>query len=404
MPRFTLGLLALLLLLTPHAAAQSAADYDALVAKMYDYGLLHGAVLVAEDGEVVYQSAVGQADRAWGIPNTPDTRFRIASVTKQFTAAFVLQLVEEGKVHLDGVLTDYLPDYPAAQGARVTVRQLLNHTSGIPSMTGLPDFMTTRARQAYTHEAMLAEFSEMELEFEPGTEHRYNNSGYYLLGVLIEAVTGQPYDEALQERLLTPLGLEDTGYEHNEAVIERMAHGYARSRGHFSNAAFLDTTVPFAAGMMYSTLGDLLRWTEALHAGRPFRRTATLDTMLTPYLSDYAFGLSVGEQTFGEQTVPVVQHSGGIFGFSSQLVHFPDTRRTVVVLDNTAGHSGFVAEVLATVAHGEPAPLIQRPIADAVADVIEAEGVEAAAAEYRRLRAAGDEAYDFREYQLNGLG
>ena len=398
-------LLALLLLLAfPAARAQTAADYDALVSKMHDYGLFDGAVLVAEGNTVVFQKGYGEADRAWDVPVTPDTRFRIGSITKQFTAALILQLVEEGRVALDAPLTTYLPDYPADPGDRVTVHHLLTHTSGIPSYTGLPGFMQAESRNPYTPAELTAVFSGLPQEFEPGTAYRYNNSGYILLGAIIEAVTGQPYDRVLREQLLTPLGLDDTGYEHNADVVERMAHGYTRTGTRYANAPYLDTTVPYAAGMMYATVGDLHRWTRALHAGRPFQRSATLQTMLTPFLDGYALGIGVGKEAMGEDSVRVVQHGGGIHGFTAMLAYYPERDVTVAVLDNTSGGSGAVADALAALAHGQPAPEVKRPIDIALAAWIEERGLDAAVAEYRRLRAAGNTEYDFAEHPLNRLG
>ena len=396
--------LALLLLLLPGVHAQTAADYDAAASQFHTYGLFDGAVLVADHGEVVFEKGYGEADRAWHVPNAPDTRFRIGSVTKQFTAALILQLVEEGKMRLDAPISAYLPDYPAEPGRRITVRHLLTHTSGLPNYTSLPGFMQDRARNPYTPAELIGLFSGLPLEFEPGSQFRYSNSGYIVLGALVEAVTGRPYDEVLQERLLTPLGLADTGYEHNADVIERMAHGYTRFGNRYANAPYLDTSVPYAAGMLYATVRDLFRWTAALHAGKPFRNAATLDTMLTPLHAGYALGIGVGKMAVGEDSVRVVQHSGGINGFSAQLMYFPEGARTVVVLDNTGSNSGGVAEALAYVLHGAEAPPVRQPIAHVLMPVIEAEGVDAAAAAYRRLRAEDADRYDFGENQLNRLG
>ncbi len=259
-----LALLLLVLLALPAlpVAAQddTVAQIDALVAAYHDAHLFSGTVLVARSGSVIYQKGFGHADMEWEVPNTPDTRFRIGSVTKQFTAVLILQLVEEGRLSLDDPITTVLPDYPAPQGDQVTIHHLLTHTSGIPSYTGLPDFQEKYMREPYEPAALVEVFSGMDLEFEPGSEWRYNNSGYFLLGVVIEALTGQPYDQVVRTRILEPAGLDDTGYDHFSDIIERRAAGYVRTPTGFANAPYLDTSIPYAAGMMYSTIEDLYAW------------------------------------------------------------------------------------------------------------------------------------------------
>lgn len=393
-----------LLTSAPARSQDLAADIEALLAAYHDAGRFNGTALVAEGDEVVYAGGFGQADRTWGVAHTPEVRFRIGSITKQFTAALVLQLVEEGLVDLEAPITTYLPDYPAAQGDAVTVHQLLTHTSGIPNYTSLPHFRDEIMREPFAPDSFLTVFSGLPLEFEPGSAHRYSNSGYYLLGVIIEHVTGQPYDVALRERLLTPLGLRDTGYDHFGEVIDRMATGYVNVPGGFEHAAYLDTSTPYAAGMLYSTVGDLHTWTRALHRGAAFRDAATLERMLTPALSGYAYGVGVGARPLGGDSVRVVEHGGGINGFRTMLRYLPDQERTVVVLDNAENDAAAVAEALTLLLYGETPPTPRRAIADVVAEVIDEAGVEAALDRYRTLRADAPDAYDFGEEQLNMLG
>ena len=388
--------------LAPFASAQDS-EIDALLTKHHEYGLLNGAVLVADDGEVIYAKGFGDADMSWGIPNTPDTRFRIASLTKQFTAALILQLVEAGEVALDAPVTRYLPDYPAAQGGRVTVHHLLSQTSGIPEHLGLPGFDAMK-RTPYVPDSFLTVFSGLPLDFDPGSRFSYSNSNYYLLGVIIEHVTGQPFAVALRERLLAPLGLDDTGYDDGAEVIARMAQGYTRVGADFEHAAYVDSSVPYAAGMMYSTVRDLFEWTRALHRGVPFERAETLDRMTTPVHDDYAYGLGVSMLPLGSSPVRAIGHSGGIFGFSTFLLHFPDRDRTVVVLSNAEGATQPIALDLARVLNGQPVEPPTRPVGPVLAGVIDADGVEAAVARYRAIRDGEAEAYDLGEDQLNALG
>lgn len=401
--------LLLLLLVTafsctaPAEAQDRAAQIEALLAKYHDFGLFNGTVLVADGGEVIYKKGFGEADMTWGVPNTPDTKFRIGSITKQFTAALVLQLVEKGRIDLDAPITTYLPDYPAAQGAHVTVHHLLTHTSGIPSYTSLPGFMEF-TRDPYEPDSFLTVFSRLDLEFEPGSRYAYSNSGYFLLGVLIEHVTGQPYDVVLRERLLDPLGLHDTGYEHYGEIVEQMATGYVKTGGGYEHAAYLDTSIPYAAGMMYSTVEDLHRWNQALHRGEPFEHPGTLERMTTPYLNNYAYGLSVLNAPVGEDSVRTIAHGGGIFGFTTMLRYMPEEERTVIVLDNTEGSPGTIAQALIQLLYGQPVEEPRQPISDVLRGVIETEGVEAAVARYRALKRSAPDTYDFHEAQLNRLG
>ena len=383
------------------AAQDRLEQADALLTTYHDYGLFDGSVLVASGDEVVYERGFGEADRSWGIPNAPDTRFLIGSITKQFTAALVLQLAEEGALDLDAPVTRYLPDYPAAQGDRVTIHHLLSHTSGVPEHTNRPDF-PDMMRDPVAPDSFLAVFSGQPLDFEPGSAFRYSNSGYYLLGVIIEHVTGQTYAEALRQRLLAPLGLTDTGYADGRTVIDRMATGYDRAGQGVQHAAYFDASLPYAAGMMYSTVRDLFRWTRALHRGDPFEDAATLERMTTPVLNNYAYGLSNGPFPVGDRMVQAIGHDGGIPGFNSMLVYFPESDQTLALISNTADGAGPLARNVARVLHGQPAEEVRQPIGGVLAEVIEAEGIDAAVARYRAMREEG--AADFDEDQLNALG
>lgn len=394
----------LLFVLTPLVAAQPDIErLDELLTRYHEVGQLHGTVLAASGDEVLYEGAFGDANMEWNIPNSPDTRFRIASITKQFTAALILQLVEEGKLDLHAPISTYLSDYPEAQ-ANVTVHQLLNHTSGIPSYTSLPGFMQNDTRDSYTPGDFLAFFSDLDLEFEPGTQFSYNNSGYFLLGVLIEKVTGMAYDEALQTRIFDPLGLDDSGYDHTSAIIERRAQGYERAGRSYRHAPYLDSSIPYSAGMLYSTVGDLHAWTQALHGGEVFEKAETLQAMTTPGMQDYGYGLGIADVPVGDAEVRMIRHSGGINGFNTQLWYLPETDHTIAVLDNGGGESGTVADVIARVLIGQPAPEPVVSIAEPIMDTIDAEGIDAGIARYRELKDAQPDAYDFGENELNGLG
>ena len=247
-------------------------------------------------------------------------------VTKQFTAALVLRLVEDGALELDVPISTYLPDYPAAQADRVTLHHLLSHTGGVPEHTNRPD-MGEIMRRSYATDDFLDLFSDRPLDFEPGSAYRYSNSGYYLLGVIVERRDRTRRSPSPSEdRLLAPLGLDATRLRpvpRDRAL--QLARGYVRTRRRWPSRTRPTSTraFPYAAGMMVSTTGDLLRWTEALHAGDVFENAETYERMTTPVLDGYGYGLGISTQPLGGQTVRAIGHSGGIPGFATMLMHFP---------------------------------------------------------------------------------
>jgi CubicO group peptidase (beta-lactamase class C family) len=254
-----LALAWLMVLVAPSSivAQDKAAKIDELLLSYHANGQFNGSALVAESGRVIFKKGYGLANMEWGIPNTPDTKHRLGSITKQFTAMLVLQLVEKGKLKLDGKITDYLPDYRKDTGERVTIHHLLTHTSGIPSYTGLPKFFDEVSRDPYPVAEFVKKYCSGNLEFEPGSKFAYNNSGYFLLGAIIEKVTGKPYEAVLKEQILDPLGMKDTGYDRHGTVLPKRAAGYSKTLLGYENAPYLDMSLPYAAGSLYSTIEDL---------------------------------------------------------------------------------------------------------------------------------------------------
>ncbi|HEX3232759.1 MAG TPA: serine hydrolase domain-containing protein [Gemmatimonadales bacterium] len=325
-------------------AATLPARLDSLVRAYVARGEFSGVVLVAARGAIVYQHAFGEANREWHVPNTIATRFRIASTTKQFTAALVLRLVESGKLRLDGHIVDYLPDYPRPQGEQITLEHLLTHSSGLPDYPGLPRFYEDHATRAHTTRELLALFDTLPLAFPPGSKWEYSNSGYVVLGAIIERVTDTTYAAALRQHLLIPLGLNDTGYDDPAEITERRASGYIRTADGVRNAPFIDPSTVFSAGMLRSSAHDLLRWAELLRAGRVFRDTADAAAMVAPHLPTglplgaYGYGVFIGTQSLGGRPTTVIQHGGTIYGFTSGFWRMPSEDCVVIVLDNHMSH------------------------------------------------------------------
>ena len=315
----------------PATTAQQLDDY----VKQYEKaGLFSGSVLVADHGRVLLQKGYGLANREKNTPNTPETRFRIASLTKQFTAALVLQLVEEGKLKLDGKVADYLPDYPAPAGRQISLHQLLSHTAGLPDYTAQPGFAAV-ARTYQTPAQLVAQFSALPLEFAPGTQHRYSNSGYVLLGAIIEKVTGKPYAQVFQENIARPLKLKATAYNPTETPDTRRAAGYQSTPSGLVPTPFLNMSVPYAAGAITATVTDLYRWNQALN-NSTILSAASKKLLFRPVQNNYAYGWMVFTGKVGADTaaVRIQEHNGAINGFASYMVRVPQAQQCIVLLDN----------------------------------------------------------------------
>jgi len=346
--------IALLLIFAAACLAQEKPQTDAVprmeqIVQSYvaDHAFM-GSVLVARDGKALLDKGYGFANLEWQVANTPATKFRLGSITKQFTAASILLLEDRGKLKTDDLVKKHMPDAPAAWD-KVTIFHLLTHTSGIPSFTSFPDY-SSREWQTMTPQQLVDWFRDKPLEFEPGTKWNYSNSGYVLLGYLIEKMSGQSYAEFVQQNIFTPLGMKDSGYDSNSAIIEHRAAGYSRGEsGNTENAGFINMSIPLSAGALYSTTEDLLRWEQGLFGGKLLSQ-ASLAKMTTPFKEDYAFGLGVSTKN-GRK---IIAHDGGIEGFNTSLAYYPDDKLVVAVLANFNGPAaGDIAASLGRVAHGE---------------------------------------------------
>ena len=371
----------------------------------HKYRLFNGTALVAENGKVIYKGGFGMANMEWSIPNTPDTKFRLGSITKQFTAMLILQLVDQGKVKLEGKISDYLPEYRKDIGDKVTVHQLLTHTSGIPSYTSQPGFFENVSRNPYKVTDFVKNYASKDLEFEPGSKYSYNNSGYFLLGAIVEKVTGKTYEQALKENIFDPLGMKNTGYDHHNTLIAKRAAGYAKTDNSYDNAAYLDMSIPYAAGSMYSTVEDLYLWDQALYEDKLISAKSK-ELMYKPFLQNYAYGWVVNNASFklNDQPVQVIRHGGGINGFNTMIVRFPKEKNLIVILDNTAQNAGRHSDAITNILYNQPYEPPKMSITSRLEKTINEKGVEAGIAEYRDLKTKESAIYDFSEPELNNLG
>jgi CubicO group peptidase (beta-lactamase class C family) len=321
----------------PEPAAIDAAFLDAeLTGYIESYGRnwgerrkLSGFVLVAQADQPVYARGFGFADRERRVAATADTSFRIGSVTKQFTAAAILVLAQDGELAVTDPIGKHLPDYPAA-GAGITIHQLLTHTSGIPSYTGFPELMATRD-QPRTPAELIASFADRPLEFPPGERFAYSNSGYAVLGAIIEKVSGQSYGDFVATRLFAPAGMTRTVYGDAPDLADR-ALGYEPSGDGLAPAPAIDLSTAFAAGGVRSTANDLVRWHRALE-GDGVLDAASKARMYTPVLDDYAYGWFI-EEVNGHR---VIGHGGGIDGFLTDYLRIPELDLVVVTWSNNTG-------------------------------------------------------------------
>lgn len=336
----------------PEAQGSLAGAMDALVRPHFEAEGPGAAMLVVKEGRVVFRNAYGLASLELRVPLEPDSVFHVGSVGKQFTAAVVMSLVEEGKVDLKAPIGRYLKEAPP-HWAGVTVEHLLTNTSGIPHPFNDPAFRA-REREDMTPDQLLAFSAAKPLDFEPGTGWAYSNAGFCVLGLLAERVSGKPYDAFVQERLFAPLGVKHTYYERPGQVIPGRASGYD---GGPSVPPFVSPTLGFGAGSFYSTAQDLVTWTMALHEGKVLG-TKALQAMRTPFtLKDgtdthYGMGLDIHRL----QGQPWVHHTGDVPGYHAEVAALPESKVVVVVLYNGLIElsPGYFAARLAAMAIGKP--------------------------------------------------
>ena len=310
---------------------------DSVVASYLNDGKAAGmSVAVIKGRDTLALKAYGSADLELGVPTPARAVYEIGSVTKQFTAAAILQLQDDGKLNLDDDVTKYLADYPT-QGHKISIRRLLDHTSGIRGYTELPKFGTIMSRKL-PKDSLVALFKNEKFDFSPGEAEVYNNSAYFLAGLIIEKVSGMSYADYVKKTLFDKAGMNDSRYCSESAIIPRKAHGYDMGPAGLQNKGFIDHTYPYSAGSLCSTVGDLAAWNRALHGGKVLSPAAYRELITPGVLNDgtklrYAKGLAL--HTFnGHRTI---EHGGGINGYLSESAYFPDQDAVIVVLINTAG-------------------------------------------------------------------
>ena len=391
--------------LTPMAFAQEKAkQIDDLMQIYVANGKFNGSMLVAGNGKVIFKKGYGLANMEWNIPNTTDTKFRLGSLTKQFTAMLVMQLVEQGKLKLDGKVTDYLTDYPKATGDKITIHHLLTHTAGIPNYTNLPDFNKNLSRNRYKPTDFIKQFSDLPLEFEPGSAFAYSNSGYFLLGGIIEKVTGKSYEKVLQENIFMPLQMNNTGYDLPFKILPKRASGYQKWGPAYENASYIDMSIPYAAGSLYSTVEDLALWDQALYSEKLLSASSKA-IMFTPYKSGYAYGWGVYKKQIAQlkDSVLVMQHQGGINGFNTSLIRIPKNKHMVVLLNNTGGTDlNAIQDNILSILYNQPFDLPKISVAYVLGQTLDTTSLANALKRYAEIKK--QPTYYLKEAEINRLG
>jgi CubicO group peptidase (beta-lactamase class C family) len=343
---------------TPATHAELTRYAERLMADTYRPDAPGAAVLIARGDEVLFRSARGLANVKTGTPLSADAVFRIGSVSKQFAAAGLLKLVEAGKVSLDDPLTKYVPGFP--DGEHITVLELLNHTSGVKNYTSIAAWREGPIDKDLSTAQTIAIFKNAKPDFAPGSDWSYSNSGYVLVGAVIEAASGQSWHDYLRDTLFQPLGLTHTGYANDPTFAAQQIPGYSLDDGNVVPAKVISMTIPHAAGALVSTVDDLLKWNRALHEGHVLRNPSYA-RMITPVgkarAANYGFGIELATV----QGRPMLEHSGGIFGFESMLDYVQGPDISVVVLQNNDSNDDYkgpdmIARKLAAAALGEPYP------------------------------------------------
>ncbi len=351
-----LKLTALVLLGTSVAAAQS--DRAALVKKLDSLagsGVLENravgiAAAVVRGNDTLLLKGFGKADVEWNVPLPVDAMFEIGSITKQFTAVAILQLRDEGKLSLDDPITRWLPDFDT-RGNTVPLRRLLDHTSGIRGLTEMPEFGNLSVNPRYPRDSAYALIKRYPFDFKTGEAQIYNNSAFWLLGLVIEKASGMTYKDYIEKKLFEPLGMKRSMYCDASVNVERRAHGYGIQNGVIRRAPTNVHTWPFSAGSICSTAGDLVTWLQALHGGKVLSPTSYAEMTTASKLNDgtvtrYGMGIGVGKDSRG---LNFIGHGGSIAGFNSEATWYPDARAAIVVLMNSSGNisPGAVAGELA---------------------------------------------------------
>lgn len=386
------------------AQDNKATKINEIISLYSDYGGFNGSVLVSHKGKTIYKNGFGLANMEWDIPNQVTTKFRIASITKPFTAILIMQLVADNKLDLHKPITTYLPNYPKEKGDKITIHQLLSHTSGITR-----NYESTKKKNKYPDRYQLIdlvnEFSELPLEFEPGEKFAYSNTGYLILGHLIEQITEKSFETVLQEKILTPLKMKNTGSDKHRPLIKNRAKGYFKSFGEYYNADFIDMSSITAVGNIYSTVEDLFLLDQALYTETILPKKY-IDLMFKKHILDpdyghYGYGWELISKPIGNTSnkIETIGHSGSIGGARALVTRIPSSNSSIIFLNNTSrAFLSSMTTAITGILNDQPYDFPIKPLAMFMTREIKEKGIEKGIAYYKEHQHSSD--YHISEQEL----
>jgi CubicO group peptidase (beta-lactamase class C family) len=332
-------------------------EFDKMLSEQFKTNETGATALIARKGQIIYKKAFGMANLEYNIPMKVDNIFRIGSITKQFTAVAILQLMEQGKLNLQDEITKFIPDYPT-HGHKITIEHLLTHTSGIMNYTNMKDF-EKQATLDKSPSEIIDYFKNQPMDFAPGTQWNYSNSGYILLGYIVEKVSDKTYPQYIEDNFFKPLGMTNSLYGSDTKIIKNRAGAYDKDSTGFTNAHSMSMTQPLSAGAIQSTVEDFFKWHLAVHAYKLVKKES-LDKAFTKYKltdgkeTENGYGWGLGDI----QGSPTIGHGGGIPGFLTQSIYFPKEDVFVAVFSNCGCNPPFeIADKMATLAIGKRIPI-----------------------------------------------
>jgi CubicO group peptidase (beta-lactamase class C family) len=384
-----------------------------LMTGYHDNGLFDGVVLVSEKGQIIYHKAFGIADREWNVPMTLDTKFKIGSISKVFTAFLILQLVQDGTISLDGTIADYLPDYTGKQKDRITIRQLLTHTSGVLNSLK-PEEEAVKERLHHDLRDLIRYAEATELYCEPGKEFHYSNFGYTILACIAEKVTGRSFGDLLKEEIFTPVGMNDTRQYSDVQIEEHLARGYEYKllKG-YENATYFDNSYATGCGGLISTAGDLFKWHQASLECRLLSKELMGMMVEPPKPFHYGYGWEIRHQARGDSgdSLTIAEHAGSVNGFGGYMARILQESSLVVVLKNSRSdtyispaYAPAIGREILSILSGEEVHPPRKSIARHIALILGTEGIEPATVEYFRIKKTDPEEFSLDESELNTLG
>ncbi len=379
----------LIILVVGSASAQGKKEkLDQIMQAYHRFNMFDGSVLVAENGRIIYEGAFGMANREWNIPNTTDTKFMIGSVSKPITSMLMLIQAQKGLIDIDKTISDYLPEFSRKNGNRITIRQLMSHTSGMPNYDVIKDFFPKYSRQNFTREEYMKLYMDSTLVFEPGSSYYYSSWGYFTLGLIMEKVSGKTYAQLMKEDIFDPLGMNGSGSYHHTQIVNKRATGYDYSLGGFTSADFRDQSNTMGTGDLYSTTGDLFKLHMAISENKLISKKLT-DEMFTPGIRPWQYGFGWFNQQFKytpKDSVFANYHLGMTEGFLSFLIRIPSSNSLIVFLCNSSPTHFFgIATNLMKVLYDKPV-VLKQPVHKVMEQLVVSKGVGKAVEEYKIMK------------------